>query len=325
MGVYKLNRSLAQNAYLAVAQRAIAVARRPLKPREMLAIAETEGFLPAHLHGKTMYKTMSARLSEHIREASGSSAFYRTGPSTFFTHELADDPALPDEFKQVFVGAMRSKAVRRENVLVAPKDIVNSEIFGEFIRFDQQHFDDLYRDHCIFVDRISAEKSESYKQFVTFTIVVHSDKILMYRRGKYTTSSDMLKGQLSVGFGGHVNDTDFSLFDHGEQAFKHNAVRELREELFFDDLYKNPIDTFLRTEILGYINVDDSPDAKKHIAVLTAFHHENSELPRKGELSINQLAWYNCSARHNDLSEFDLWSEIIIRNIQSGYISIHSR
>jgi predicted NUDIX family phosphoesterase len=174
----------------------------------------------------------------------------------------------------------------------------------------------------VFLDRSKAEEDNTVKQFVTFALVFHKSKILTYRRGKFTTTSDTLKGQLSVGFGGHVNDQDFTLFSLGGDAFRANAARELREELFLDDLYKDTDETMKRTRIMGYINVDGDNDAEHHIAVLVAFDHRSSALPKKGELSINQLDWLDLRQRKNDLSQFDLWSAMILQHIYDGDIEI---
>tara|TARA_R110000850_G_scaffold792_2_gene4615 strand:+ start:727 stop:1713 length:987 start_codon:yes stop_codon:yes gene_type:complete len=310
------------NAYLYVAYQAIAQSKVPLSPSEILDVARERGFLPSHLSGARMDKTMAARLSENIRQESSRSPFFRTGPAKYFLHEVASRVETPDKFKQAYVGHLRTKSIRKENVLVAPKDSLNSVIYGEYIPFDDDEFKRLYENECKFVDRASAESDDTLKQFVTFTLVHFGSKLLIYRRGKFTTTSDELKGQLSVGFGGHINDEDFDLFNMGSDAFRNNAVRELREELFLDDVYADVSDTERRTEILGYVNVDDNFDAQHHIAVLVAFQHKSDEIPKKGELSINQLSWLDLRHRLNDLSSFDLWSEMILRNIYQGRIQL---
>lgn len=313
---------LKDNAYLSIAERAVRSARRPLSPQEMLEIARAEGFLPDHLFGATMHKTLAARLSEHIRAESAQSAFYRTAPGTYFLHVLAQEPELPADYKKVFIGNLRSKTIRKENVLVAPRDALADIIYGQYTPYNENKFQSIYRTICTFSDRANAEEDDSLKQFVTFTVVFHEHNILIYRRGKFTTTSDTLKGQLSVGFGGHVNDQDFSLFTLGGDAFRANAARELREELFLDDIYSQFDDTMARTHLLGFINVDESRDAEHHIAVLVAFAHSTGSLPKKGELSINQLQWLDLRHRKNDLSQFDLWSALILRNIYEGKIAL---
>ena len=313
------------NAYLALAAEAVTRAGRPLTPQEMLDIARRNGFLPEHLFGATMHKTLSARLAEHIRAESDRSRFFRTAPATFYLHSLAERPGSPDEFRQVYIGNLRSKSIRKENVLVAPREELRRRIYGEYVSYDETAFEEIYRNLCQFVDRRRAEEDDTIKQFVTFTLVVHRAKLLIYRRGKFTTTSDRLKGQLSVGFGGHVNDSDFNLFSRGGDAFRSNAARELKEELFLDEVYNEQHETMDRSEVLGYVNVDDSPDAEHHIAVLVAFKHKSADLPQKGELSINQLSWLDLDTPLNDLSEFDLWSEMILRNIYEGKIQIKGK
>lgn len=309
------------NSYLSVAFQAICQEGKPLSPQEMIECASIGGYLPDHLRGATMYKTMSARLSEHIRQRSGRSIFFRTSPNRFFLRSLATNESLPSDYRTVFVGNLRAKRIRKEKVLVASRDFLSQKLYGEFIPFDEEKFKDIYRDNCAFLDRDLAEEDDSVKQFVTFTLVVHNSKILIHRRGKFSTASDTLKGQISVGFGGHVNIDDFTLFSIGADGLRANAARELREELFLDDLYRTLDDTKSRTKVLGYINVDDSKDAEHHVAVLIAFHHATDALPRKGELSINQLAWFDTNTRKNDLSDFDLWSEMIVKNIATGKIT----
>ena len=310
------------NSYLKLAAAAIQSAQRPLSPCEMLEIAKQEGFMPSHLFGGTMHKTLSARLAEHIRSASDSSEFYRTAPAKFFLHSLATNHDTPVQYKNVFLGNLRAKTIRKENVLVASKEKLNSQIYGEYVPFDESAFNFIFENDCKFLDRIVAENDSTVKQFVTFTLVLHDNKILIYRRGKFTTTSEVLKGQLSVGFGGHVNDTDFDLFNKGADAFRNNAARELREEIFLDEVYHDRDETIARTNVIGYVNVDDSSDAQHHIAVLVAFQHRDASVPKKGELSINQLSWLNLADRRNDLSDFDLWSGMILRNIYEGRIKI---
>ncbi len=317
-----IDHRFAANAYLKLAEQAILHRREPLTPSDMLQTARQEGFLPNHLYGATMHKTLSARLAENIRRESQRSEFFRTGPARFFLHSLASRADTPEAFKKVYVGNLRTKTIRKENVLVAPRDVLGENIFGEYVPFDENQFENLYRNHCSFLDRSKAEGDPTVKQFVTFTLVFYQSSILIYRRGQFTTTSDLLKGQLSVGFGGHVNDQDFDLFNSGSGAFRSNATRELKEELFLDDVYKEHYDAARRTKILGYVNVDDSADAERHIAVLVAFQHVDKSIPKKGELSINQLSWLNLNNIKNDTSSFDLWSEIILKGLYSGKIRL---
>src|SRR5688572_11990069 len=93
-----------RNAYLLLAAEALRRERRPLTPIEMLEVAQRDDFVPPHLFGATMHKTLAARLSEHIRRKSHSSSFFRTAPATYYLHSLAEEPGTPDEYRKVFIG-----------------------------------------------------------------------------------------------------------------------------------------------------------------------------------------------------------------------------
>jgi len=310
------------NAYLHLAYEALLAAKRPMTPAEMIDLAQKNGFMPDHLHGKTQHKTLAARLSVYIRQKSTKAEFYRTAPATFFLSELKNDPNTPAEYKEIFIGNLRSKKIRKEEVLVIPRNVLSESISGDYVPYDETVFQSLYAKHCRFMDRTKAERDSTVKQFVTFTLVFHKTSLLIYRRGKFTTTSDRLKGQLSIGFGGHVNDKDFSLFANGGDALLQNAARELREELFLDHYYDNQEETKDHAELIGYVNVDDSPDAEHHVAVIVAFNHKSPDLPTKGEMSINKLEWLDLNVKKNDLSDFDLWSRMILQNLFQGRIKI---
>lgn len=308
------------DSYLRVAYIAISIARRPLHADEILSIAHRYEFFPDHLTGKTPNKTLNARLAEHIRAGGAGTVFFRTGPATYFLTSLAEE-RFESKSYEVFHGERRAKTIKNENVLVAPREKLSTRIYGEHTPFEEQKFQRLFRDVCFFEDRKKAEFDDGLKQFVTFSLFRHGTKVLTYRRGRYTSTSEDLKDCYSVGFGGHINDQDFGLFDHGGAAIKYNSSRELFEELYLGAYYHTVDDISARSKILGYINVDEGTDAQHHVAVLVLFDHDFGELPKKGELSINELQWFDLDFRLNDISRFDLWSRIILRNIHDGRYS----
>lgn len=311
------------DSYLTLAYLALKLRGRPLHTQEILRVAEKYSFFPAHLTGKTPHKTLNARLAEHIRKEGASSLFYRTAPATYFLSRHAER-LPPDQQPEVFHGVRRDKAVKKENVLVAPKAALERAFYGDLIAFDESKFDNFFRDHCFFMDRALAEKDDSVKQFVTFTIFHFKSNLLIYRRGKYSTASDQLKGAYSVGFGGHVNDDDFTLFAVGAKALIENSSRELMEELYLSQFFRTPDEISARSSVVGFINVDEGNDAQHHIAVLVKFSHRSKRLPKKGELSINGLRWLDTTSPLNDISDFDLWSRMILENVFAGRIALEA-
>lgn len=314
---------LGDDAYLGLAKRAIELRKQPLTPQEILSCAEKKGFLPPHLRGETMHKTLAARLSVHIRKRGNRSIFYRTAPGRYFLHSLANREDTPDIFKKVFIGNLRSKSIRDEVVLVADRASVNNVIYGDFVNYSEREFEKIFRELGEFMDRDAAEKDDEVKQFVTFTVVYHKSRILVHTRGKFTNAPEALIGQTSVGFGGHVTDSDFDMFSIGGEGLIRNAIGELSEEIFLDDFYGSYEDRKQRMKILGYINLDETQEAKQHIGVIIGFKHYSEELPKKQEMSIKNLRWFDLKSRKNNLSEFDFWSEKIVLNLVNGRIPLN--
>lgn len=310
------------NTYLRIARKAVLLEQRPLSPKEMISIAKKEGFFPNHLYGQRLDKTMSARLSVSIRDKSNSSDFFRVAPARYFLHELASKKGTPASYKKVYIGHKRSKRVKNETILVAPTQKLKKEIYGDFVPFNQEVFLNIFDNICVFMERKKAEVNYDVKQFVTFTIIYHEQLILIHTRGNFSSVSDELKGQTSVGFGGHVSSADCNLFTQGHDSLLHNSARELREEIYLDEFYSSFETVKERANIIGFINVDDNDDAKKHIAAIVGFQHDSPALPRKREMAISGLKWFDTSKKINDLSQFDLWSEAIVRNIYNGRIKL---
>ena len=316
------SRAAGLNSYLQVAYKAILVENRPLHSFEILSTAKDFGFLPDHLTGETPHKTLNARLSEHILSEGDEALFFRTAPATYFICDLAEQISSEAQYS-VYRGIRRSKRIKSEKILVIDKGTLQESIYGTFVPFVENTFTELFGRNCYFKDRKSAEMDSTIKQFVTFTVVFHKSKLLIYRRGALTNVSDQLKGALSVGFGGHVNDSDFSLFDQGGAALIHNSSRELMEELYLLNTYKSIDDVSNRSKILGYINVDSSEDAKHHIAVIVAFNHRSDKAPTKGELSINELQWIDPLNLDSNIESFDLWSRLILEHIKMRIIDLN--
>lgn len=304
-----------RGAYIRLAEKVLRHAREPLSASEIIARARTNGWMPTHLYGKTQYKTLNARISEHIRLRRDSALIFRVGPARYFLTEFLSDPAIPPQFKKRYRGILRSKQVRQERVLVANAARLRTDGISGFVPFDHVWFSRELRNQFKFVDRRNAESRNDIKQFVSYAIVVRGQSILSYRRGSFNTASEALKGARSVGFGGHISETDFDLFSFDFSGVIRNASRELYEELFIGDIDVVDGMPTNNLHVIGLLNLDDTPDAQKHVAVVMLyFAGEHFDL-RKGELSINELSWLESGRRLNDLSEFELWSEVLLRKI----------
>ena len=301
-------------SYLKIAFQAIMSANRPMRAEEILALSKDLGTFPPHLYGETPEKTLNARLSEHIQKNGRSALFYRTGPATYFLTDLAEKYGQDERFK-IFKGVKRSKSLKDERILVAHRDDLQKSVSGKFVPYRHELFKTVYDNVCFFENRYKAEDNQNWKQFVTFSVIKSQDRYLIYRRGNFTTTSNRLKGALSIGFGGHVADEDFTLFEDYGEALLVNSSREILEELSLSEDYQDLTDVSKHSEIKGFINVDTSLDARQHVACVILFDYQSDFQPGKNELSINGLSWFTRDDLLGSFNQFDHWSKIIIQKI----------
>lgn len=304
------------DSYLKIAENAIREMAVPLHPKEIIEVARKKDMIPEHLYGKTQYKTLAARLSTDIR-LNERSIFFRTGSNRFYLRELNFDK-YPE-----YMAPRRMKTLHNEKVLVINDLFLREENAKGIIINIAECLDNAFRSgNMSYVVRKIAEKRSDIKQVIAYTIIYRDNMILTYRRGNYNSASDEIQGKRSVGFGGHVSDSDLGLFDNNRHGIIDNAQRELMEELVFNILEVKNIQKEENSKILCGINTYDSTDAEKHIAVVVVYFCTMLFSPKKNELSINDLRWINIKAPENDLDAFEPWSKIILENIYRGELKI---
>ena len=302
------------DAYLEIARRVLLAERRPLRPRTILRIAAEGGLLSPHLHGRTPHKTLGARLSEHIARYGDKAQFFRPEPGAFFLRELMDDASIPLKYRRPVHTRKRAKDLKREAVLTIPRFLLEQEeLYG--IIDDTERVLQLMRTGPVrYVERKKAEADYSRKQLVTYIVAFRGDEVLSYRREKYTTATDEIKGARSIGFGGHVADSDVDLWSPGLFGIPNNAVREFYEELNMVQFLSHAgyQGSF---SLLSFINVDDTDEARRHLAAVVLFRCPKNFEPKKGELSINDLGWLPLSTPPNDPDDFELWSRLLLARL----------
>ena len=86
--------------------------------------------------------------------------------------------------------------------------------------------------HLVYLNRSEAEQDRRYKQLIPYTLLIHNDRILRYRRGK-AGQETRLHGLYSVGIGGHISEEDHGLFSK-DRGYQEGMRRELMEEAGID-------------------------------------------------------------------------------------------
>jgi predicted NUDIX family phosphoesterase len=295
------------NFYLDLARKILEIARQPLSAHDIIDRAINADLIPEdYRRAKTPHKTVHARLAESIRKDGQRSPFYRFAPGTFGLRANLLDIGYTQFFGKEYKGPIRRKEVSAENVLCVPRASLAIDHQDGFFPLSAFYTFIAGNDALQYRPRRAAEKDLSLKQVVTYIAVVKQERVLCYQRGAYSAVRDELIGRHSIGFGGHVSEHDRDLFSPDELGLLSNAQRELREELnlvAFRESDQQPI-------ILGIINDNSTSEGQKHIAIAMRFNCTEKDDPTKGELEIRNLHWKSINVLPNDLSCFEIWSQL---------------
>src|SRR5882762_5643747 len=148
-----------------------------------------------------------------------------------------------------------------ENVLVVRRSLFDE--LGSFhgLSFEPERYLNalLSRGNNFFLPRAQAESDPTHKQIIPYALVAFENKVLHYVRGK-KAGEQRLVAKGSIGIGGHMNDTDESLFAWDEAAYRLGVEREVNEEL--------KIDTTFEDRIVALLNDDGTDVGQVHLGIV---------------------------------------------------------
>jgi predicted NUDIX family phosphoesterase/dephospho-CoA kinase len=147
-------------------------------------------------------------------------------------------------------------------------------------------------------------------------MVTRGSQVLSYRRGTFSRVEDFLKGAHCIGFGGHVTESDLTLFNTADFGLLDSAVRELTEELSLPLTDRERLRRHEALRIIGLINDDSSAVGRRHFAFVLRYDVSDSsswDRPQRGEKSITQLRWLDSTAEEVSLNDFEYWSQLCFR------------
>lgn len=110
-----------------------------------------------------------------------------------------------------------------------------------------------------FVPRPDAEENDQHLQILPYIAIMCGDKILSYRRSP-SGGEQRLHGKLSIGVGGHINNTDHK--DQPFMAYQNGTKREMREEVGLD----LSTEAIQRT-VIGLLKDETNPVGRVHLGV----------------------------------------------------------
>ena len=194
-----------------------------------------------------------------------------------------------------------------ENVLV-----VRRSLFDELGNFHGLNFEPekylgalLSRGNNFFLPRSEAENDPTYKQIIPYVVVAHGDKVLHYVRGK-KAGEQRLVSKGSIGIGGHMNDTDESLFAFDENAYRAGVEREVNEEI--------TIGSHFEDHIIALLNDDTTEVGRVHLGIVHVFRLAEAKVEKR-EAMITNVSFLTREELASRRDSLETWSQLCVDSL----------
>lgn len=291
---------------------------RPASAREIAELGRKDPDLSRFFGGKTPFKTLNARLSVDIHSRGEQSLFFRYAPATYGLREFLAEEGYERGFRRVFVGRNRRKEVSNEFVAtVEQKDIGFFDTDG---LYPAQHYPLSILDliDIKYCERKKAENRNDIRQLVSYAYIYHDTSVLAFEKGTYTSDSGEFVGKQSIGFGGHLNHDDLSLFDDNPVGLEANILREINEELYI--ISKTLIQNIVSITFRGFLLDSSTENGKRHLGLAAAINLGTRLDLENPSLGIRNLRWLSMRSTPNSFERFEIWSQYLFRHIQRAYV-----
>src|SRR3984893_6628381 len=195
-----------------------------------------------------------------------------------------------------------------ENVLIVKRALLDQLCNFHGINFEPRKYLDaiLSRGNNFFLRRDQAEKDPSHKQIIPYALLTHGDKVLHYVRGKKAGEQRLVhKG--SIGIGGHMNESDESLFALDEAAYRAGVEREVGEEI--------AINTKFDDRIVALLNDDSTEVGQVHLGIVHVFKLAEPKVEKR-EAMITNIAFLNKNELLARRDSLETWSQICLDSLE---------
>jgi len=196
-----------------------------------------------------------------------------------------------------------------ENVLV-----IRRSLFDELGSFQGLHFEPekylkaiLSRGNNFFIPRPEAENDPAYKQIIPYALIAFGNTVLHYVRGK-KAGEQRLVAKGSIGIGGHMNETDESLFALDEDAYRAGVEREVNEEI--------KIETPFEDRIVALLNDDSTEVGRVHLGIVHVFKLTAPNV-QKREAMITGLTFLTREELTGRRESLENWSQICLDSLET--------
>ena len=137
-------------------------------------------------------------------------------------------------------------------------------------------------------------------------LLAFQDRVLHYVRGK-KAGEQRLVAKGSIGIGGHMNESDESLFAWDEQAYRAGVEREVNEEI--------KIDTQFEDRIVALLNDDTTEVGRVHLGIVHVFRLAQQNVEKR-EAMITNLAFLTKAELLNRRESLETWSQICVDSLE---------
>ena len=195
-----------------------------------------------------------------------------------------------------------------ENVLVVRRSLFDELGSFQGLNFEPRRYLDslLSRGNNFFLPRAQAENDPAHKQIIPYAIIAHNDTVLHYVRGK-KAGEQRLVSKGSIGIGGHMNDTDESLFAWDENAYRAGVEREVNEEIKIESAFED--------RIVALLNDDTTEVGRVHLGVVHVFRLTEPKV-QKREAMITNLAFLSADQLKARRETLETWSQICVDSLE---------
>jgi predicted NUDIX family phosphoesterase len=195
-----------------------------------------------------------------------------------------------------------------ENVLVIKRSLFDQ--LGSFhgLNFEPKKYLDaiLSRGNNFFLRRAQAENDPTHKQIIPYVLLAHEGRVLFYVRGK-KAGEQRLVAKGSIGIGGHMNESDESLFALDEAAYRAGVEREVGEEI--------AINTKFEDRIVALLNDDSNEVGQVHLGIVHVFRLTEPKV-QKNESMITELTFLTKDELMTRRDSLETWSQICLDSLE---------
>jgi predicted NUDIX family phosphoesterase len=195
-----------------------------------------------------------------------------------------------------------------ENILVIKRSLFDELGSFQGLNFEAEKYLSviLSRGNNFFLPRAQAERDPTHKQIIPYVLVAFENSVLHYVRGK-KAGEQRLVAKGSIGIGGHMNETDESLFAMDEQAYRAGVEREVNEEIKIGIPFED------RTVAL--LNDDSTEVGRVHLGIVHVFKLAEPKVEKREAMitGLTFLTKKELTARRESLES---WSQICVDSLE---------